>query len=166
MKSLVIYSSQTGNTRKLADAVYETLSGSKKIFTVNDAPDPSGYDFIALGFWFMSGRPDPGTLEYMSMEYFGNIRGKRLFLFATHGAAADSLSAEDGMSYAKMLTSEAKIVGTFSCQGEVNPEIIEKARTLQEVPEWVAQAPKAVGHPNDTDIEELKRVLCSAIDQS
>ena len=166
MKSLVIYSSQTGNTRKLADAVYETLTGPKKIFTVNDAPDPSGYDFIALGFWFMSGRPDPGTLEYMSMEYFGNIRGKRLFLFATHGAAVDSLTAEDGMSYAKMLTSEANIVGKFSCQGEVNPEIIEKARALREVPEWIAQAPEAANHPNDADIEELKRVLCSVIDQS
>jgi flavodoxin len=29
MKSLVVYSSQTGNTRKMADAVFEALPGEK-----------------------------------------------------------------------------------------------------------------------------------------
>ena len=29
MKSLVVYSSQTGNTRKLAEAVFEALPGEK-----------------------------------------------------------------------------------------------------------------------------------------
>ena len=31
MKSLVVYSSQTGNTRKLAEAVFEMLSGDKAL---------------------------------------------------------------------------------------------------------------------------------------
>ena len=48
MKSLVVYSSQTGNTRKLADAVFEALPGEKALYPVDGAPDPSGYDFIAI----------------------------------------------------------------------------------------------------------------------
>ena len=47
MKSLVVYSSQTGNTRKLAEAVFEGLTGDKALYPVEEAPDPSGYGFIA-----------------------------------------------------------------------------------------------------------------------
>jgi flavodoxin len=31
MKTLVVYSSKTGNTRKLADAVFEALPGEKTL---------------------------------------------------------------------------------------------------------------------------------------
>jgi flavodoxin len=40
MKSLVVYSSQAGNTLKLAEAVFEAISGEKKILPVDNALDP------------------------------------------------------------------------------------------------------------------------------
>ncbi len=33
MKTLVVYSSKTGNTKKLASAVYESLKGEKEILS-------------------------------------------------------------------------------------------------------------------------------------
>jgi len=156
MKSLVVYSSQTGNTRKLADAVFEALTGEKEIYPVSEAPDPSGYEFIALGFWLIHGKPDPESLEYLP-----KIKGKPLFLFATHGAAARSEHAMNGMNYAKDLASGARIVGSYSCQGEVDPKIMEKAREKPEPPEWFADAPVAVGHPDKSDVEELKRLIAT-----
>jgi len=78
MKSLVVYSSQTGNTRKLAEAVFEILTGDKALYPVDEAPDPSGYGFIAVGFWLMGGKPDP-----KSSEYLGKIGKKPLFLLRT-----------------------------------------------------------------------------------
>ena len=92
MKSLVVYSSQTGNTRKLAEAAFEALSGEKEILLVDDAPDPSEYDSIVVGFWLKGGKPDP-----KSAEYLGKVKQKALFLFATHGAAAESNHAIQGM---------------------------------------------------------------------
>ena len=50
MKSLVVYSSKSGNTRKLAEAVYAYLSGEKDIAAMADAPDPADYSFVAAGF--------------------------------------------------------------------------------------------------------------------
>ena len=44
MKSLIVYSSQSGNTKKLAQAVYESLTGEKEMVAVAEAPDPAGYD--------------------------------------------------------------------------------------------------------------------------
>ena len=154
MKSLVVYSSQTGNTRKLAEAVFGALSGDKALYPVDEAPDPSGYGFIAVGFWLMGGKPDP-----KSTEYLGRVGKQPLFLFATHGAGAGSDHAIHGMALAKSLASDADIRGTYSCQGEVNPKILEKASKKPEPPVWLADAPDAVGHPNDADIEALNYQL-------
>ena len=154
MKSLIVYSSQSGNTKKLAQAVYESLTGSKEMVAVTEAPDPAGYDFIALGFWLQAGKPDP-----KSAEFIGKVGKKQLFLFATHGAAAGSDHALSAMDAAKSLAPEANIIGTYSCQGEVNPKVLEKAKSKPEPPAWIVDAPNAVGRPDGADIEELKHQI-------
>ena len=102
----------------------------------------------------MSGKPDP-----KSSEYLGKIGKKPLFLFATHGAGVGSDHAIKGMELAKSLASDSDIRGTYSCQGEVNPQILEKASKKPEPPVWLADAPDAKGHPNDADIEVLSHQL-------
>ncbi len=151
MKSLVVYSSQTGNTKKLAQAVYDALEGEKELFSLEDAPDPNAYDFIAAGFWLMAGKPDP-----KSSEYLAQIKDRSLFLFATHGAAKGSDHAENAMNHAKAIADQVKIVGTFSCQGEVNPKILAKVKAKPQPPVWLSDADDAVGHPDDDDIKALK----------
>ena len=150
MKSLVVYSSQTGNTRKLAETVFEALPGEKVLYPVDEAPGPSEYDLIAVGFWVQGGKPDP-----KSSEYLARIGPKSLFLFATHGAGAGSDHAVNGMELAKSLAANSDILGTYSCQGEVNPKIIEKASKKPEPPVWLSDAPDAVGHPDRADLEAL-----------
>ena len=154
MKSLIVYSSQSGNTKKLAQAVLESLTGSKEMYAVTEAPDPAGYDFIALGFWLQGGKPDP-----KSAEYIGMVGKKQLFLFATHGAAGGSDHALKAMDHAKSLAPEADILGTYSCQGEVNPKVLEKVKNKPEPPVWIADAPNASGHPDEADIEVLKHQI-------
>ena len=151
MKSLIVYSSQSGNTRKLAQAVHAALPGPKEIYPVAEAPDPADYDFVALGFWLQAGKPDP-----KSAEYLGRIGKKSLFLFATHGAAAGSDHALSAQEAARSLAPAADMVGTYSCQGEVNPKVLEKAKSKPEPPVWIADADDAIGHPDAADIEVLK----------
>jgi len=154
MKTLIIYSSQTGNTKKLAEAVYESVSGEKEIFPIDDAPDPDEYDLVGVGFWLQAGKPDPKTAKYLPR--IGS--GKRLFLFATHGAAAGSEHANNAIAQAKSLAPDADISGVFSCQGEVNPKILEKVKAKPTQPVWIDDAPKAIGHPDQEDIDNLKRI--------
>ena len=154
MKSLVVYSSQTGNTRKLAEAAFGALPGEKEIFPVDEAPDPSEYDLIAVGFWFMQGKPDPKSTEYLA-----KVGKESLFLFATHAAGAGSVHAIHGMEVAKSLAPESDILGTYSCQGEASPKILEKASKKPQPPVWLADAQKASGHPNFADIEVLSHQI-------
>lgn len=50
MKSLVVYSSRTGTTKKLAEAVYESLDEDKVVHNMEESPDPSGFDLVCVGF--------------------------------------------------------------------------------------------------------------------
>lgn len=153
-KVLIVHSSRSGNTKKLAEAVNSLLGGEKTLCAITDAPEPEGYDLVALGFWLMAGKPDPASAEYLS-----RIGASKLFLFSTHGAATGSDHALKAMAAAKSMAPSAQIVGTFECQGEVNPTFLEKARKKDPQPPWINDAHDAIGHPDADDIERL----CTAV---
>ncbi|MEW6594027.1 MAG: flavodoxin family protein [Thermodesulfobacteriota bacterium] len=157
MKSLIIVSSQSGNTRKLAGAAAEALPGETTMVAVEQAPDHfDGIDLLAVGFWLMGGKPDP-----KSSELLARIKGKKLFLFATHGAAKGSAHALAAMNQARELAAGAQIVGAYSCQGQVQEKVIATASAKVPSPAWVADAPSAAGHPDERDLAELQAAIRS-----
>ncbi|BCL63167.1 flavodoxin [Desulfomarina profundi] len=157
MKSLIIYSSKTGNTRKLAEAVCDFLPGETIVKPAMDNPSQEGYDLVVICFWLQGGKPDPNSAKVLEKS-----TGK-IFLLATHGAAADSVHAAGAMAAARELAGSADVVGEFNCQGEVNPDFLKKAAAKKPQPPWVQDAADAVGHPDANDIAELKKVLLEAV---
>jgi flavodoxin I len=160
MKTLVVYSSKTGNTKKLAEAANNLISGEKFICPVSEAPDPAGFDLVVMGFWLMAGKPDP-----QSSDFLAAVGPTKLFLMATHGAAADSAHVRNAMEYARSLAAAAQIAGTFNCQGEVSPAFLEKAAQKDPQPPWIGDAPAAAGHPDASDIDRLAQALKSSLPQ-
>ncbi|RLA50653.1 MAG: flavodoxin family protein [Gammaproteobacteria bacterium] len=158
MKTLIVYSSKSGNTRKLAEAVSSLSPGKSDIKSVQENPDPKGYDLVVLGFWLQAGKADPRSSEYL--EKLENVK---LFLFATHGAGADSDHAQNAMKAAKALATSCEVVGTFNCQGEAKAEVLAKAQENNPLPPWVKDAAGAVGHPDSKDIDNLQKALAAAI---
>jgi len=157
MKHLVVYSSQGGNTKKLAEEIFKQLPEEKEIAPVASAPDPSGYDVVAVGFWFMAGQPDPASQAYLSRCTSGKV-----FLFATHGAAVGSAHAKMGMNKARELVGGATVVGSFDCQGEVPKKVMETAANKDPRPPWLDDAPSAKGHPDNKDLMALSEALMEA----
>jgi hypothetical protein len=125
---------------------------------VDDAPAPDSYDLVVVGFWPKGGKPDPKSVDFLT-----KIRESEVFLFATHGAAADSAHAKQAMDYAKSLVASARLRGTYNCPGEVDPAILEKVRAKEPPPPWIQDAAKAVGRPNDQNLAEFKAVFKSAV---
>jgi flavodoxin len=158
MKTLIVYSSKTGNTKKLAESVSDMIGGEKSLCPVSEAPDPAGYDLVVLGFWLKAGKPDPASSDYLA-----GVGDSRLFLFATHAAAVDSAHAEKAMEHAKSLCPSAQIAGTFNCPGEVDPVFLEKAYKKDPPPPWIGDAPAAAGHPDSTDIARLIESVKAAL---
>lgn len=151
MKALVAYSSKSGNTKKLAEALYGAVQFEKDLVTISDNPDPTEYDFVAVGFWLQAGQPDPAAQEFLTR--LGDK--KEVFLFATHGAARDSDHVVNTMNKAKELAAPARICGVYSCPGEVAEETLEKAGKKDPQPVWLADAPAAKGRPDEEDIRQL-----------
>jgi flavodoxin I len=109
---------------------------------------------VAVGFWLQAGKPDPKAAAYLART--GNAR---LFLFATHGAAAGSDHARQAMDHARSLAPGAAVDRRFSCQGEVSPKVLAKIRAKDPQPPWIQDADSAVGHPDAEDIAELQKIL-------
>ena len=150
MKALVVYSSKSGNTKKLAEGLFGALQYEKDLVAMADNPNPADYDFVAVGFWVQGGEPDPATQEFLP-----KIRDKEVFLFATHGSAKNSDHAKKAMHKAKELVTSGRITGEFECPGQVNEKVLEAAAKKDPQPPWLGDAPGAKGHPDEEDIREL-----------
>lgn len=150
MKALVVYSSKTGNTKKLAEALYSAVQFEKKIVSIADNPDPTEYDFVAVGFWLQEGQPDSATVDFLP-----KIGRKEVFLFTTHCAANNSDHAKNALKKAKELAAPARICAVFSCLGEASEKILEQASKENPQPSWLTDAPGAKGHPDEDDIRQF-----------
>lgn len=158
MKILIVYSSRTGNTQKLAETVYGWLAGEKTLCAVEEAPDPAGFDLVVLGFHLMGGKPDPKSADYLS-----KIGRTKLFLVATHGAAAESAHAANAMAYARSQAPDAQILGTFNCPGQVEAQFLQLACKKEPPPPWIADADAAIGHPDADDVKKLEAVIAAQL---
>lgn len=158
MKSMVVYSSQTGNTEKAAKAVLASMPAGAEIYPMDQAPDPSGYELVAVGFWFQGGGPDPKTAAFLPQ-----LAGRQVILFATHGAPVGSPHVETGLAKAAKMTAGADVLGSISCLGEVNPKVLEKVSARPDPPPWIGDAPKANGHPDQADLDRLGKDAAAVV---
>ncbi len=156
-KWAVVYSSVTGNTRQIAEAIAQK-AGDADIFRVQDAPqDLSAYDVVAIGYWLRLGQPDPLTLKYLA-----GVRNARVVFFQTHGTAPDSEHAITSFARAGYHLGEGcEILGTFGCRGKINPAMLEKRKNAgPDDPHGGPQSEErwrlAASHPDAQDIAAAK----------
>jgi flavodoxin len=161
MKILLIYSSLTHNTEKVAAAIKEALPEGASFKPISSNPDPEGYDLIFFGFWVRRGRPDPASLRYLQ-----RLKGKKTAFFFTLGAYPDSPHALKVIERTISLLEENEnlILGHFHSHGKVDPALIE--RSLQKfspesphgamTPEREARLREAARHPNEEDFRKAK----------
>jgi flavodoxin len=65
MKSIVVYSSVTGNTKMIAEALAEKLEAKQTLFSGERAPIDVECDLIAVGFWVNRGNADLKKKKYL-----------------------------------------------------------------------------------------------------
>ena len=150
MKACIIYSSCTGNTRKVAEAMAET--SGVPCFAVRNAPAPDDFDLLALGFWVRKGQPDARAQRYME-----RVRGKQVFFFGTLGAWPDSDHARRCLAATHALIEAGgnTVVDGFLCQGRVNPQVIAASQRKGGHPmsaQRLARLREAERHPDAADL--------------
>lgn len=152
IKVLVTYFSQTGNTKKVAEAMYEGIAVDKEIRDMRELENLEGYDFIFFGFPVQQGCPAPEARSFLEKH----ATGKRMALFCTQGAPKDSYPALTALKNAAELCKDSEILGTFNCQGEVADRVIEMMAQKPEVRQFVELAKTTKGRPYQENLAEAK----------
>jgi len=154
MKALVTYFSESGNTERVAQAIYEGIEGDqKKISPLGQFQDIADFEIVFVGFPVHASSV-PGQAE----KFIKTIpEGKMLALFATHGSFRGGQLAITAFYHAMSLAPKATVLGTFGCRGEVKSQLIEALMKSPEHKAWAIEAQSAAGHPDDADLEEAKK---------
>lgn len=150
MNVCIVYSSCTGNTRKVAEALADT--SGLPCFPVRNAPEPDDFDMLALGFWVRKGLPDARALRYME-----RVRGKHVFFFGTLGAWPHSDHARRCLAATHEILQAGgnTVVDGFLCQGRVNPQVVAASQRKGGhplSPERLARLREAERHPDAADL--------------
>jgi flavodoxin len=121
MKALVTYASNTGRTRKVADAIFNELECEKEIREIAQAGDLDEFDVIFVGFPIIAFGPNPVAKEFLE----NNASGRQIAMFVTHGAPEDSPDVAGWLNKCRAPAAGAAVLGVFDCQGEVDDNVIQ-----------------------------------------
>ncbi len=125
MKVEVVYASMSGSTRKLAQGIYDALSGCDKriVDLAHEQPD-SDADVLLLGYWVDKGAPCERIKQFMS-----TVSGKYVGVFCTLGYYCDTAHARAALDAGiDAVKDNNTILGSYICNGAMNSALIERFR--------------------------------------
>lgn len=151
-KCLVTYFSQSGNTKKVAEAIFDALEVEKEILPVEQIQRIDEYNLIFIGFPVYS-----HSVPVRIHDFIKKIpKNEKIAFFCTHGSLTGSRLSRQAIEHAVILASKAKVLGTFSCRGKVSLKALEALRKSPEHEAWTDMAASAASHPDKGDLEDAK----------
>ena len=159
MKTLITYSSKTGNTKKLAEGIYKYINKNDQldldIKPIDEVENIENYEAILIGYWVDKGGPNKEAALFME-----KISNKKVGIFATLGAYPDSKHAFESLVAGENLLKENnEVIGKYICQGAISPQLIEHFKTLSADSHHSLSEEKlrrykiAELHPNDAEMQ-------------
>lgn len=157
MKIAVVYYSETGNTKKVAEEIFSAIDGDRTILTLDEMKGAEEYDLIFLGFPLIRFAPPRPVRAFLTKH----AAGKVIALFITHAAwetEGEPSPLSTWIEKCESAAKEATLLGTFHCQGELAEEAAKQflESPIPEVQWFGSLRPATMGHPNLTDLEAAR----------
>ncbi len=153
MKILVAYISQTGSTKKVAEAIFSAISHQKEIKRLEELKSLEGYNLIFLGFPVHNFGPDEQTKTFLEKI----DQKQKIALFITHAAPEGGPIVQDWIQKFSDAAKKSTVCGVFDCQGELS-QLVKDAMLNHPSPEircW-AQADNSQGQPDNRRLEKAR----------
>ena len=150
-KTLVVYSSLTGNTKAVGEKIFEIIEGEKNI-------NIDEFNRVIVGFWV-----DKGSADKKTKGFIKSLSNKEIGYFGTLGADPESKHGNDVRERLTKLCSERNnLIGGFLCRGKIDPKLVEKMGKFPLnlihplTPERLQRIEDAKSHPNEKDFQEAQ----------
>lgn len=158
MDYLVIYSSRTGNTEKVAMEIFENLPGKSKDIQRVEEYTGEDADLYFVGFW-----NNKGTCSGDIMNLLGSLHGKQVVLFGTCGMGKDQAYYDRvARQVEALIPDDSECIGYFLCPGKMPPQVLERYRKLQamsdgpQIRSMIRNYEEAMLHPDHEDLEHAR----------
>lgn len=154
MKILVVYQSVTGNTKKVAGAIFEVIRDQKEMKELSQVTSLEGYHMVFVGFPIMGFGPSPEVTNFLANQ----AAGRDVALFITHASPEDSVPLQDWLQKCRDSAANTNLKGMFHCQGEMSEQIADfmlKSGDAQ-MAEWGKDRPSTVGQPDSTRLQQAR----------
>ena len=176
MEKLVIFDSLTGNTKMLADKIYNFYKQKGESIKIIDVKKEDEEEIIKLvnktDIIFAGSWTDKGDCSDRMKSIYEKILNKKIFVFATCGFGGDKTYYSKLLERVKKhIDKSNQIIGSFYCQGKMPNSTKERYISLNKAnPEdknlkvSLENFENALKHPNNNDLIELERQLIKSVD--
>jgi flavodoxin len=154
MKVLVTYYSQTGNTKKVAEAIFEAVEGDKEIKELGAVDSLEGYDLTFVGFPMQAFGPAKQASEFL----LNHCKGRKIAMFCTHGVTQDFEELPGWLENCRQAAAGSEIVGLFDCQGEVADFLLDAAAKSDDplMQKLAGAGASGKGQPDDNQLDRAR----------
>lgn len=154
MNVLVTYTSRTGNTKKVAQAIYDEIDEKKAIREFDDVKTLDEYDLVFVGFPVENFGPCEKAKTFLK-EF---CVGKTIVLFITHAAPEYLKFVPGWLVKCIQAASESNVAAVFNCQGELAENV---RQVMLKSPDpvirfWAESSSKTKGQPDATRIKRAQ----------
>lgn len=162
MSYAIVYSSQTGNTKMLAEAIRAVLPREDCIYFGPPSPEALKASFLYVGFW-----TDRGTCDARTAAFLKSLTSQKVFLFGTAGFGVSQDYFDKILQRAcENLPKTAAVSGSYLCQGKMPLSVRQRYEALQQSPTpppniamLLENFDRALQHPNEEDLQKLQELV-------
>ena len=154
LKTIFVYSSLSGNTKRLAYGLHKLCETPSEVINIDDYEEALA-DLYVLCSWIDKGKPDKKSLEIVD-----NFQGKNVYLIATLGASPKSEHGKECIKNMGEIYSNCNILGIDLVQGSISDQVIEMFKKLPAdhlhalSEEKMKKYDSIKGRPNSKDFNE------------
>jgi flavodoxin len=167
VKYLVTYWTQTGNTKKVAETIFDAIPGEKIMKPMDEVDTLDGFDLTFIGFPVIQFGPPAAVKKFIGEH----AAGKKIALFITHAMLSESEDPQKKAMLARELDkcraacSNSELIGLFHCRGELSEKITNElmATNIPMLMEFAAMRPLTIGHPDTKELAQARNFAASVI---
>ena len=161
----IIFSSVTGNTKLLANAIRDALPQENcDYFGTSSIRENTTSELLFIGFW-----TDKGTADEATLKLLETLRNKKIFLFGTAGFGGSEEYYQKILAKTKeAIDASNTIVGEYMCQGKMPLSVKERyVKMIEEhghkpnLDALLENFDSALSHPDANDLEKLKELVAA-----